>query len=334
MAERTIHSRSWFLPWKRCFVLFLFIVIHLSCDAVCADTQRKAPSKTLRAPSVEPARAPTPQLPIRVKAWTLYARMKNAAYPDTDAPAVAVHAPARFDPQKPLHLVVFLHGYQGCVRILMEKGEIACRPNGALGRGWGLSEHHDAASTNTLLIIPQLAFMKRDGNPGCFRNKGCFRRFLEELLSETLVEKFSRHLHIRDIESITLVAHSAGFETALAILQRGEVSSLVRNLVLMDALYAGVAGFVRWFSNTPIKEARIVSIYLGKGKTSRQSSLLHRRLEKRIGRERVVSTTSAELKPSIRSFPAVIASGRGPHGKVPVNYLTEVLTVLDLPSRK
>jgi len=260
--------------------------------------------------------------------------MKNAAYPEINTPAVAVHAPAGFDPQKPLHLVVFLHGYQGCVRVLMEKGQVACTPKAAVHRGWGLSEHHDAALTNTLFVIPQLAFMKRDGNPGCFKNNGCFRSFLKELLSKTLFDRFPHPLYLTDINSITLVAHSAGFETALAILQHGEVTSLIRNLVLMDALYARVDGFVRWFTDTPLKQARMISIYLGKGKTNRQSLVLYQNLEKRIGRDKIARVTSAELTSSIRSYPVVIASGRGPHGKVPENYLTQVLGALDLPSIK
>lgn len=334
MAKPTDPLRSRFYSWRRCFILFALIVLHLSCDKLFADSQDKASSETFRAAPPKPAEVPIRRLPTRSRQWTLYARMKNAAYPELDAPAVAVHAPAGFDPQTPLHLVVFLHGFRGCVRVLMEAGQHACTPRGSLQQGWGLSHHHDAASTNTLFLIPQLAFMKRDGNPGCFGNKGCFRSFLQELLSETLAEKLTTRHFLKDIGSITLIAHSAGFEAALAIVEQGEVSALVRHLVLMDALYAGVERFARWFLSTPIKQARLISINLGKGKTHRQSLRLQRILEKRIGRDNVASASSAELKRAIQSSRAVIALGRGPHGKVPENYLTEVLSGLDLPSIK
>ncbi|MBN1654949.1 MAG: hypothetical protein JXA30_14360 [Deltaproteobacteria bacterium] len=262
------------------------------------------------------------------RAWTLYARMKNAAYSYPDTPAVAVHAAAGFNAQKPLQLVVFLHGYQGCVRVLMEKGAVGCKTESALQPGWGLAEHHDSADTNTLFVIPQLAFMKRDGNPGCFMNEGCFQGFLQELLSETLAEKLARPRTLKHIAGITLVAHSAGFETALAILQNGKVNSLVRALVLLDALYAGVDGFSRWFSETSAMSTRLISIYLRSGKTYRQNLLLHRRLERITGRQGVTLLTSGEIQPAICSFRAVIASGRGSHGRAPQNYLSTVLSAL------
>jgi pimeloyl-ACP methyl ester carboxylesterase len=316
---RVVH-----LVWARWFVVFLIAVSFPTTERTEADSRDKGSSDRPR------TRLSTPDSgsPATVQQWTIYRQMKNSAFPPVNAPTVAVHAPAGFDQQKPLHLVIFLHGFLGCVKVLMEKGQVACGEGGPLQEGWGLALRHDAAATNTLFVIPQLAFMKREGNPGYFKKRGGFRNFLKELLSETLAEKFARTRGIDDIADIALVAHSAGFETALAILQYGEVNSLVRNVVLMDALYTGVDGFVTWLSHTPVKDARLISIYLGKGTTYSQSLLLQRRLERIMGKETVAHVTASDLKSAIRSFRATIVTGTGPHRKAPENHLADVLNGL------
>jgi hypothetical protein len=48
---------------------------------------------------------------------------------------------------------------------------------------------------------------------------------------------------------IDIVAYSGGFGPTLAVLDRGGVSSRVRGLVLLDALYAGIDTFADWIAN-------------------------------------------------------------------------------------
>ena len=55
------------------------------------------------------------------------AELKSAAFRTPGAPSVIVHAPPGFDPRAPLHLVVFLHGYNGCVNVLMARGVSRCK---------------------------------------------------------------------------------------------------------------------------------------------------------------------------------------------------------------
>ena len=52
-------------------------------------------------------------VPARAQ-WTESVTVKHAAYGVAGAPSALVHAPAGFDASRPLHLVVFLHGYIGC----------------------------------------------------------------------------------------------------------------------------------------------------------------------------------------------------------------------------
>ncbi len=265
--------------------------------------------------------------------FTLELSPEHSAYALEGAPGAIVHAPPGFDPRPPLHLVVFLHGYSGCARVLMGTGSVTCRPGDAPRKGWDLARRHDEGERNTLFVIPQLAFMKRDGKPGCFGKRGCFKRFLGELLAGPLAQRIGAPRTLRDVASITLVAHSAGFQTALAILEQGGVERLVHNVILMDALYARARGFAHWVTTTPVKAPRLLSIYLGDGKTSKGSRELYRSARRKLGGGRVAKVGRDGIDAALRTHTLVIAAGRAPHRLVPENYLARVLKALDLPAR-
>ncbi len=177
-----------------------------------------------------------------VEGATVAASLASGGFVVPNGPNVIVHAPSGFDPSKPLQLVVFLHGYSGCVAVLMGRGPSVCRPGDAPREGWDLGAHHDAAGTNTLFIVPQLAFMQRDGRAGAFAKPEGFARFLDELLQTTLSSLVGGERRLRDVAGITLVAHSAGFTTALAILERGGGRDKGKSGGLLGALHGGTGG--------------------------------------------------------------------------------------------
>jgi hypothetical protein len=254
---------------------------------------------------------------------TIAASTRTAAHRVQDAPTVVVHVPPGFDPRPPLHLVVFLHGYRGCARVLAERGRVRCKPDVASDperEGWDLAGHHDQAGTNTLLVIPQLAFMRRDGRPGCFARRGCFRRFLEELLGETLAPALGGPRSFADIGSLTLVAHSAGYQAALAILEQGQVSDRVHTVVLMDALYGYSARYARWLTERAPAQCRLVSFYLGRGKTYRESRALFAQVRRKLGER------SARQR-------VTLARAHAAHALIPAAHLAPVLSGLPLPRR-
>jgi pimeloyl-ACP methyl ester carboxylesterase len=264
--------------------------------------------------------------------FTLSAKMRTAAFHSPEVPAVLVHAPAGFDAKPPLHLVVFLHGFNGCTAVLAASGPTRCRPGGPEYAGYGLSQVHDSAGTNTLLVIPQLALMRREGDPGCFARAGCFRRFLQELLSETLASQLGGARSLHDVGSVTLVAHSAGYRAALAILQHGEVSARVRSVVLMDALYGEAEAYASWLVHAP-SDARLISIYLPGSKTQAGNRTLLRIARRQLGATRVQKLDGALLPPAMAPLRLLVAEGHTPHKLVPEGYLVPVLRALGLPAR-
>ena len=261
-------------------------------------------------------------------AFEVAARLDHGAYDEPSVPSVIVHAPAGFDARRPLRLVVFLHGMRGCARVLMGAGPQRCGPGRALDEGWGLAGHHDRAHTNTLFVVPQLAYMKRDGRPGRFGKPGGFRAFLEELLRGPLAEPLGGARSLSDVARIDLVAHSAGYQTALAILERGGIEpSRIGSLVLLDSLYAETARFARYVE-AHRERLQLVVISLPSGTPAREAAVLERRLRRSLGAEHVTSVDPNGIGDAIARYPIVFARGRPTHRLVPANYLSVVLSAL------
>lgn len=269
-------------------------------------------------------------------AWTARVVLDRSPFPPVaGAPTAVVHAPPCFDPAPPLQLVVFLHGWTGCAAVLEGSGPTACRPGDRELEGWGLGERHDHAGTGSLLVVPQLAFMVQDGGVGRFAEEGFFGDFVDELLRERIADRLGAPRSLGDVDRVTLVAHSAGFKTALSILQRGGADAVVRDVVLFDALYAGPALFGQWVAGAPPGGAKrqLVSLYTRRGPTARLNRELGEALQARLGREAVALDPAGPLADALRERQVVIAPSEVGHGAIPARYLAEVLSALDLRRR-
>ena len=249
---------------------------------------------------------------------TIAAQTRAAAYSVRGAPTAVVHVPRRLRSEaRRCTSWCFCTAISGCANVLAERRSRALQARRSRATpsatGWELARHHDAAGTNTLFVIPQLAFMRRDGRPGCFAKRGCFRRFLTELLQETLAEALGGPRTLRDVGSVTLVAHSAGYQAALAILEHGEVGDLVRTVVLMDALYGHSARYARWLLERAPDDARVLTFYLGRGKTYRESrAALHPR-------------PPQARRPPRPAERVQLLRAQSTHALVPARHLSEVL---------
>ncbi|MET0390247.1 MAG: hypothetical protein ABW321_30025 [Polyangiales bacterium] len=270
------------------------------------------------------------QTPPTAASFELAASLEHAAFRVPGAPSVIVHAPARFDPHKPLQLVVFLHGYSGCVAVLMGRGETRCKPrDGKTHPGWDLGRVHDAAGTNTLFIVPQLAYMKRDGDPGAFGRAGGFRAFLEELLRGPLAPKLGAARTLADVARIDLFAHSGAYRAALAIVEQGGLPDrLLRSVVLLDALYGETPRFAAYVERRVPEGLHFVAIGLGQGTPAREGRGLMASLRKRLPASQLAEVEAAGIADAVARHAVVIASGTPPHRLVPETHLAEVLAAL------
>jgi hypothetical protein len=234
-----------------------------------------------------------------------------------------VHAPAGFDPRRPIRLVVFLHGYRGCAAVLAAEGPTRCRAGDPPQPGWGLAARHDEAGTGSLFVVAQLALSARDGSPGRFGREGGFRTFLDEVLAQ-LSHELGGPRTVADLASITLLAHSAAFESALAVLRSGGVDDVLRHVVLLDALYSGGPAFLAWARGAPGR--RLVSVHLGRGTTGERNRDLAARAARALGEQASVGD-GAQLAEA-RDHTVVVARSPASHGQVPARHLAEILRAL------
>jgi hypothetical protein len=263
---------------------------------------------------------------------TAYGRLPAPTHDDlpTSAPSYAIHVPAGFDASRPYAIVVFLHGWSGCVRALVEPDEVPCLEGGRPRPGWALARVHDAAERNSVLVVPQLEWLARSGAPGAYRVEGTFESMLGAALEAAHVAGAPERLSPEAASSIVLAAHSAGFESALAILEAGDLADTIDRVLLMDSLYRGTDGFADWVAGA--EERRIVSLYTGNQSTYRESQRLARLTRSSLGDD-AVALRPEDVHAAMATHRVVVDSTRIPHGAIPRLSLPELLKAWQLPNR-
>lgn len=247
------------------------------------------------------------------EARTVEARLSLRSHElPADAPSVVVHAPAGASLER-ARLVVYLHGWEGCARAFLPEGPVSCRPGEAAVAGWGLGAQADAAGSQSILVVPQLAWRARSGNPGRFREPGFAEAWLQALVDEVL----GPELGVQAIDELVLVAHSGGYLTALELLEAPGLP--VRSVVLLDALYGGGRQVAAWAAAAPGRKA--VSLYTPHPATRGQSALLAALTRPQL----VVEEEPGDLEAAVARAQVVVSATPHPHGLVPERELARLL---------
>jgi hypothetical protein len=247
--------------------------------------------------------------------------LSSGPHPPADAPDVVAHVPHGFDAAQPLEVVVFLHGFDCCARSLMASTPTPCRTGEAPHRAWDLAGIHEQASKNSILLVPQLAYLARTARGHRFTSSGAFDRMLDDSLGQLLGSTRP------GLRSVTLVAHSGGYGAAVPILRDRTRKAPVLHVVLLDALYAGADVFAAWALEQP--QARLVSLHTAQPETTQQNELMARRLHSRD----VWRDVTGSLSEAVHAHPLVVARVKTPHGDVPARHLADILRGLPLAPR-
>ncbi len=141
------------------------------------------------------------------------------------APDATVIIPKGFDPDKPIRIVVFNHGLRGSGAEWAERSRLA----GQMA----------AADPNTIMVIPEWQnnpTAKGGPNPETSRvyQPNFFRNQLQEIFNNTPELKGKR---VDDIESMGIIAHSAGGRAAMAQLNDNGFGDKVTSVTVLDAMY-------------------------------------------------------------------------------------------------
>jgi hypothetical protein len=161
---------------------------------------------------------------------------------------VAVFVPKDFRETGRVDFVVHFHGWRNTVAGTLQQ--------------FKLIEQLMASGKNAVLIVPEGPHDAPDSGGGKLEDPDGFKRFMDEALA-TLKQRgvFQQDFILGDI---ILSGHSGGYLVMSAIVDRGGLTSRVKEVWLFDALYAQGDKFLAW-SRQP--GGRLLNIYTDDGGT-------------------------------------------------------------------
>jgi hypothetical protein len=141
---------------------------------------------------------------------------------------------------------------------------------------------------------------------------------------------------LADVATLTLVAHSAGYRAASAILEYGAVQQLLHDVVLFDALYGKQEIFLGWISTARKQARRLISLHTGAGTPALNTFALLRHASRSLGTSSTAKLDAefddAALRAALSNKRVVVARATVPHRQVPAAYLARVLEALEATS--
>ena len=157
-----------------------------------------------------------------------------------------------------------------------------------------LPEQFTASGRNAILIVPQGPYNAPDSAGGKLEDSGGFQRFLTEALTVLKSNQVIANDAVAD--KLILSGHSGGYRVMAAILDRGGLSSQIREVWLFDALYANSDSFLTWADRG---NARLLDIYTDHGGTLENSQAMIAILRQRsLTSQSLLATNETSLNPA------------------------------------
>jgi hypothetical protein len=295
------------------------LLLLIPCYAlVAADVGSASPPRTAPATTCEGARPPLPQ--------SLFYELRAGAFPESGRPDVGVHVPPGFDATRRPGVVVYFHGWNGCVEAALGDEDQPCSEGGDVRAASHLAAQLDAARVNALLVAVELRADLPTGDPGHLATLGGLRALLHELFDEHLPAALGDacSLEVDALDRVVVVAHSGGYQAAATVLAMGDVP--ITEVVLLDALYGADEVFARWVGDAGFDAARrFVDLYTCCGGTLERSRALAA-LAHDAGPP-VTDDDRADAEPSGAALQSRLVFARVPrlHAELPEAYLRPVL---------
>jgi hypothetical protein len=150
---------------------------------------------------------------------------------------VLVHVPETFDVRKPGVIVVFFHGNGATLERDVRDRQL-------------VPQQISDSGVNAVLLAPQFAVDAPDSSAGKFWQPGGFKRFMDESAGQ-LARLTGDPDSAKAFASmpIIIVGYSGGFLPTAWSLDVGGVTSRVRGVFLLDAVYGELDKFASWIEN-------------------------------------------------------------------------------------
>lgn len=272
------------------------------------DTEKEVPNSTTG-----------PQRPERVH--EIY-RMDNRSA-DHNGPDAVVRLPKNFDPNKPINIVVYNHGWGDTVQSSF--------------RNTNMGTQMDEAPPNTVLVLPewQRVAGASSGDQGRFRETNRFRNFLQEVLDKTPELKGKT---LNDVKNLDIISHSAGDNATLSEVNNNGLERKITSITLLDSMYNTTTGFDNWLrlniNDLANGSKQFRNIYFDKAAPSRAQADRVREMLRSAGhnsnlvyqedRRGLPVMTADELAKNSIVFKYSEIGGAGAHGHIPKIYIAPV----------
>jgi hypothetical protein len=147
---------------------------------------------------------------------------------------VLVHVPEAFDARKPGVIVVFFHGNGATLERDVRDRQL-------------VPQQISDSGVNAVLLAPQMAVNAADSSAGKFWQPGGLKRFIDESAGH-LARLYGDPKSAQAFANmpIVIVGYSGGFLPTAWSLEVGGVSSRVRGVFLLDAVYGELDKFASW----------------------------------------------------------------------------------------
>ncbi len=167
---------------------------------------------------------------------------------------VAVFIPKGYKDEAAVDLVIHFHGWNNNVDSTFAH--------------YKLVKQFVESGKNALLVVPEGPKNSPDSYGGKLESTGGFKNFVNELL-DTLYAKGK--IKNERVGRIILSGHSGGYRVMAYILMRGGLSASIKQVILLDALYADTEKYVYWLDHY---DGKLIDIYTDHGGTKDDSENL------------------------------------------------------------
>jgi hypothetical protein len=255
-----------------------------------------------------PEADPSPQ----AHTWLL--DLRSRAFADADGPAVAVHVPPGFDAGKGPAVVIYFHGWNGCVRVALGDEDAPCVEQGPDRTASSLVAQLDQAGVNAMLVAIELRPDVASGDPGSLAEPGRVRALLQELFIEHLTLPLGRTIDVDALGPTMVVAHSGGYQAAAVTLELGGVR--VDDVVLLDALY----GADDVFGSAVRGGVHLLDLYTCCGGTDGHSRALAAALARDVASDVAIDDGDADVDPTTLTHTVFFKRVPAAHALLPQLY--------------
>jgi len=258
--------------------------------------------------------------------------LRSGAFSGSGGADVAVHVPPGFDATRRPGLMLYFHGWDGCVAAALSADDVACSDGGPPRPGADLARQIDAARVNALLVAVELRVDAPTGEPGELAAPGGLRALLRELFADRLADALGCTLEVDALDRVVVVAHSGGYQAAAGAIDRGEVPGITE-VDLLDALYGADDHFARWirghaerFDPRVVSPVRFVDLYTCCGGTADRSRTMARLARDMLASSGLARTLhdddgEGELDGTALKHPVVFKRVRLAHAELPRAYV-------------